>query len=114
MEAEDKPQRHKATEKTVFYDKELTEKIIACAIEVHRNLGPGLLESTYEECFCHEMKLQSAPFERQKALPLEYKGIRLDCGYRLDIVVDNRVVLELKCTDKITSVHEDSCLRTLG
>ena len=64
----------------VYYDQELTERIIACAIEVHRHLGPGLLESAYEECLCHELNLQGTPFERQRPLPLEYKGIKLDCA----------------------------------
>jgi GxxExxY protein len=113
MQVQDKPQRHRDAEKTIFYDKELTERIIGCAIEVHRHLGPGLLESAYEECLCHEMNLQRVPFERQKSLPLEYKGIRMDCGYRLDIVVDNKVVLELKCADKITPVHEAQLLTYL-
>ncbi|MDA8104995.1 MAG: GxxExxY protein [Nitrospiraceae bacterium] len=94
------------SEGTVFYDKELTEKIIGCAIEVHRQLGPGLLESAYEECLCHELTLRGVLFERQRPLPVEYKGIKLDCGYRMDIVVNNRVVLELKCVDKISAVHE--------
>jgi GxxExxY protein len=66
----------------------LTEQIISAAIEVHRHLGPGLLESVYEECLCHELYLRSLKFERQRSLPLEYKGIKLDCGYRMDIVVE--------------------------
>ena len=108
-----KPQRHGDTEKPIYYDEGLTSKIIACAIEVHRHLGPGLLESTYEECFCHELNINRISFERQKPLPLEYKGIKLDCGYRMDIVVDNKVVIELKCVDKITPVHEAQILTYL-
>ncbi len=108
-----KTQRHGDTEKTMYYHEELTGKIIASAIEVHRNLGPGLLESAYEACFCHELSLQGIPFERQKQLPLEYKGIKLDCGYRMDIVVDNKVVVELKCVDEITSIHEAQLLTYL-
>jgi GxxExxY protein len=117
-----KPQRHGDTESSmiekisdgpVYYDEGLTEKIIACAIEVHRHLGPGLLESAYEECMCHELNLQGMPFERQRPLPLEYKGIKLDCGYRMDIVVNNSVVMELKCVDKITSIHEAQLLTYL-
>ena len=108
-----KPQRHGGTEDVVFHNEELTDKIIASAIEVHRHLGPGLLESAYEECFCHELYLRKIPFERQKPLPLEYKGIKLDCGYRMDIVVDNKVVIELKCVDKITPVHEAQILTYL-
>ncbi len=108
-----KPQRHGGTERLIFYNEKLTDKIIASAIEVHRHLGPGLLESAYEECFCHEFYLQGIPFEKQKPLPLEYKGIKLDCGYRMDIVVDNKVVVELKCVDKITPIHEAQILTYL-
>lgn len=97
----------------MLYNKELTEKIIASAIEVHRHLGPGLLESTYEQCLCHELHLREVPFERQKALPLEYKGIKLDCGYRMDLIVDNKVVVELKCVGKILPVHEAQMLTYL-
>jgi len=97
----------------VLYNKELTEKIIASAIEVHRHLGPGLLESAYEQCLCHELYLREVPFERQKALPLEYKRIKLDCGYRMDLIVDNKVVLELKCVEKILPVHEAQMLTYL-
>ncbi|OHB74375.1 MAG: GxxExxY protein [Planctomycetes bacterium RBG_16_41_13] len=110
---QNKTQRHGGTEKAIFYNEELTDKIIAAAIEVHRTLGPGLLESAYEECFCHELYIQGFLFERQKPLPLEYKGIKLDCGYRMDIVVDNKVVVELKCVDKITPVHEAQLLTYL-
>ena len=69
-------------------ENELSNKIVGAAIEVHRTLGPGLLESTYEECLCYELLLNQIPFERQAALPVVYKGIRLDCGYRVDIIVD--------------------------
>ncbi len=86
-------QRHGGTERPVYYEEGLTGKIIASAIEVHRHLGPGLLESADEECFCHELYLRGIPFERQKPLPLEYKGIKLDCDYRIDIIVDNKVVV---------------------
>ena len=112
MKMLNKPQRHRGTEKDFFY-KKLTHKIIASAIEVHRNLGPGLLESAYEECFCHELYTLGISFERQKPLPIEYKGIKLDCGYRMDIVVDSRVIVELKCVDKITSVHDAQVLTYL-
>ena len=116
------PQSHRGTEETlgntlnggpVYYDEKLTEQIIACAIEVHRHLGPGLLESAYEECLCHELALRGMPFERQRPLPVEYKGINLDCGYRMDIVVDNAVVMELKCVERIASVHEAQLLTYL-
>ena len=97
----------------IYYHEELTNSIIASAIEVHRCLGPGLLESVYEECFSHELHLRNIYFERQKTLPLEYKGIKLDCGYRMDIVVENKVVVELKCADKILPVHEAQLLTYL-
>ncbi|MBI5055256.1 MAG: GxxExxY protein [Nitrospirae bacterium] len=106
-----KTQRHRGTE--VLYNEELTDGIIASAIEVHRNLGPGLLESAYEECFCHELHLKGISFERQKPLPVEYKGIKLDCGYRMDMIVENKVVVELKCVDKISTVHEAQLLTYL-
>ncbi len=85
--------------------KELTENVIACAIEVHRCLGPGLLESAYEQCLCHEMKIRGLPFEKQVALPVKYKGVCLDCGYRIDILVDKRVVLEIKTVNSISDIH---------
>ena len=91
----------------------LTAKLLAAAIEVHRHLGPGLLESAYEECYCHELLLQKVPLERQKSLPLEYKGIKLDCGYRMDVVADSRAVVEIKCVDKILPVHEAQLLTYL-
>ena len=72
---------------------ELSSKIIGAAIEVHKALGPGLLESTYEECLCHELKLRGLAFERQKPLPVVYKEKKLDCGYRLDMVVENAIIL---------------------
>lgn len=104
------PQRHRGTEDTVYCHKELTEKLIACAIEVHRHLGPGLLESAYDECFCYELDKNCIPLERQKALPLIYKEIKLDCGYRMDVVADNKVVVELKCVERILPIHEAQLL----
>jgi len=92
---------------------ELTEKIIGAAIEVHRALGPGLLESAYEDCLCHELNLRGLAFQRQVPLPVEYKGVKLDCGYRLDLVVQEAVVLELKCVDHILPVHEAQLLTYL-
>ena len=88
----------------------LTEQIIGAAIEVHRNLGPGLLESAYEECLCHELSLRGLSFKRQQSLPVKYKGVSLDCGYRLDLVVQDRVVLELKCVEKQLPIHEAQLL----
>jgi GxxExxY protein len=84
---------------------DLTERIIGSAIEVHRALGPGLLESAYEECLCHELSLRNLPFLRQQSLPVQYKGVKLDCGYRLDLVVDGRVVVELKTVERLAGVH---------
>ena len=84
----------------------LTEKIIGFGIEVHRQLGPGLLESAYEECLCFELKQVGIPFARQVALPVIYKDIRLDCGYRMDIVVEDSVVIELKTVEKLLPIHQ--------
>ena len=85
---------------------ELTSKIIGAAIEVHRELGPGLLESAYEMALCHELHLRDIPFQRQLPLPLRYKSVSLDCGYRIDILVDDKIVLELKTVDVVLPVHE--------
>jgi GxxExxY protein len=92
---------------------ELTEKVIGAAIEVHKALGPGLLESAYEECLCHELHLRNLNFARQVPLPVQYKGINLDCGYRLDIVVDGDLILELKCVEHVLPVHEAQLLTYL-
>ena len=92
---------------------ELTEKVIGAAIEVHRELGPGLLESAYEECLCHELHLRGLSFQRQVSLPVRYKTVSLDCGYKLDLVVENAVILELKCVEHILSVHEAQLLTYL-
>jgi len=91
----------------------LSSKIIGAAIEVHKALGPGLLESAYEECLCHEFKLRSFPYERQKELLIEYKGVKLDCGYRLDIVVWNKIILELKSCSELLPIHEAQLLTYL-
>ena len=91
----------------------LTEKIIACAIEVHRHLGPGLMESAYEECLCYELAQHGLPFERQKELPVQYKDVTLKCGYRIDVVVDEKVIIELKCVESILPVHEAQILTYL-
>ena len=88
----------------------LTERIIGLAIEVHRHLGPGLLESAYEECLCFELKQNGLPFRRQVALPVVYKSVRLDCGYRLDIVVQDKAILELKTVERLMPVHEAQML----
>jgi GxxExxY protein len=91
----------------------LTEQIIGAAIEVHRHLGPGLLESAYETCLAYELEQLGLAVERQKALPLVYKEIRLDQGYRLDLLVEQKVVVEPKVVDKITPVHEAQVLSYL-
>ena len=87
-------------------DNELTHEIIGAAIEVHKNLGPGLLESTYEECLSHELSQRGIPFERQKPIPVIYKGVKLDCGYRLDLLVADRVILELKSVETLAPIHD--------
>jgi GxxExxY protein len=92
---------------------DLTGEVISAAIEVHKILGPGLLESAYEECLCRELELRQIPYERQKELPIEYKGIKLDCGYRLDVLVENRLVLELKACDALQPIHKAQLLTYL-
>ncbi len=92
---------------------ELSKRIIGFAIEVHRFLGPGLLESAYEECLCIEMKNADVTFAQQVALPVTYKGVRLDCGYRLDLVVENRLILEIKAVERFMPVHEAQLLTYL-
>ncbi len=87
-----------------------TGPIIGAAIEVHRHLGPGLLESAHEECLCHELHLRGIDFRRQVDLPVEYKGLKLDCGYRLDLIVNEEVVVELKCVERVLPVHEAQLL----
>jgi len=89
-----------------FDNDPLTEKVIGLAIEVHRQLGPGLLESAYEECLCYELAQAKFVFERQVALPVIYKSVRLDCGYRLDVVVEKRLILELKTVERLLPIHE--------
>jgi len=92
---------------------ELTERVIGAAIEVHRALGPGLLESAYEECLCHELHLREITFERQLPLPVRYKNVSLDCGYRLDLVVEHVLVPEIKCVEHVLPVHEAQLLTYL-
>ena len=92
---------------------DLTGEVIGAAIEVHKTLGPGLLESAYEECLCRELELRKIPYERQKGLPIEYKGLKLDCVYRLDILVDKRLILELKACEGLQPIHEAPLLTYL-
>jgi GxxExxY protein len=101
--------KHRGTENTES-NVLLTEKIIGAAIDVHKSLGPGLLESVYETCLCHELQLSGLSFERQKVLPVVYKGLRLESGLRIDIVVENAVVVELKCVENIAAIHESQLL----
>jgi GxxExxY protein len=92
---------------------QVTEQIIGGAIEVHKVLGPGLLESAYEDCLCRELAVRCIPFERQRPLPVAYKGIRLECGYRLDLLVAGAVVVEVKSVSCIEPVHEAQLLTYL-
>ena len=90
-----------------------TGPIIGAAIEVHCSLGPGLLESAYEECLCHELHLRGLSFERQVSLPVFYKGLQLDCGYQIDLIVVREVVVELKAVERLLPVHEAQLLTYL-
>lgn len=92
---------------------EITQKIIGCAIEVHKNLGPGLLESAYEECLVYELKKTGLQTKRQVPTPVVYKDIKLECGYRIDVLVENTVVIELKVVDEFNPVHEAQILTYL-
>ena len=92
---------------------EITHAVIGAAIEVHRQLGPGLLESAYRECLCRELVLRGIPFEREKPLPLEYKGIHLECGYRMDLLVAGSVVVEIKSVEALARVHDAQLLTYL-
>ncbi len=89
----------------MLYEKDLTDKIIGAALEVHRTLGPGLLESTYAACLAYELTLRSVPFEKEKPLPVRYKDVILDCGYRLDFPIDGKVIIELKSVEQLTPIH---------
>ena len=89
---------------------ELTDKVIGCAIEVHKALGPGLLESTYEKCLSVELSLHEIEHSVQKTLPVVYKGLEIDCGYRIDIIVEGRLIIELKAAEKILPLHEAQLL----
>jgi len=92
---------------------EVTEAIIGAAIEVHRTLGPGLLESAYQECLARELTLRQIAFEREKPLPLEYKGVKLDCGYRLDFLIAEMVVVEVKAVDSLLPISQAQLLTYL-
>ena len=94
-------------------DNELTHAIIGAAIEVHRQLGPGLLESAYEECLARESTVRGLGYQRQKAVPVVYKEVKLECGYRMDILVEDRIILELKSVEALNPVHEATILTYL-
>ena len=94
-------------------ENDITRKIIGAAIEVHKKLGPGLLESAYEECLCCEMQLRGIEFKRQVPLSLNYKGVVLDCGYRLDLLVEDKVIVELKSIEGLEPIHEAQMLTYL-
>ena len=91
----------------------LSNKIIGCAIEVHRHLGPGLLEPTYQQCLAHELRINGIELEIEHTLPVVYKDIRLDCGYRIDLLIENEIILELKSVEKIAPIHEAQLLSYL-
>jgi|SRR5215469_7983270 len=99
--------------KTKLRYEEVTEQIIGAAIEVHRAIGPGLLEAIYEECLCHELALRGLSFERQLIVPVVYKGVKLESKHRLDVLVQNTVILELKTVDRILPIHEAQLLTYL-
>lgn len=88
----------------------LSNQVIGCAIEVHRNLGPGLLESAYEQCLAFELKTAGMQFKLQHPLPVKYKEIKLDCGYRIDMLIDDSLIVELKSVDKILPIHQAQLL----
>ena len=89
---------------------ELSHRVIGCALEVHKQLGPGLLESTYEQCLVHELGLAHILCQRQLAMPVAYKGVLLDCGYRIDLLVADAIVVELKCVERVLPIHEAQIL----
>ena len=88
----------------------LTGKVIGCAIEVHNELGPGLLEKTYQQCLAHELHINNIKFTMESALPVEYKGLKLDCGYRIDLLIEDQLIVELKSVDELNSVHQAQLL----
>jgi GxxExxY protein len=98
---------------SLSHESGLGERVIGLSIDVHRHLGPGLLESAYEECVCFELKQAGIHYQRQVALPIVYKDVRLDCGYRMDIVIENELIIEIKAVDRILPVHEAQMLTYL-
>ena len=106
---------HRGTEKKEDKQElnELSGQVIGLAIEVHKALGPGLLESAYEACVCHELSQNRIGFERQVPVPVTYKGLDLDCAYRLDVIVDQRLILEIKATERLLPIHTAQLLTYL-
>ncbi len=98
----------------MLVNQEVTQTVIGAAIEVHKALGPGLLESAYEECLCYELEMQGMQFKRQVPLPVMYKNVKLDCGYRLDLIVGRSVLLELKSLEQLAPIHEAQLLTYLN
>jgi GxxExxY protein len=98
---------------TLAHGSALSERVIGLAIDVHRQLGPGLLESAYEECLCFELKQSGLAFARQVPLAVEYKSVRLDCGYRMDVVVEGELIVEIKAVERILPIHEAQMLTYL-
>src|SRR5580704_17929333 len=98
---------------TLSGDRDLTERVIGLAIDVHRHLGPGLLESAYEECLCFELKQAGIEHRRRVPIPVVCKDVRLDCGYRMDIVVRDQLIIEIKAVERIAPVHEAQILTYL-
>jgi GxxExxY protein len=113
MKDKSKPENTETAEIRAVVENVLTDQIIGCAIEVHRHLGPGLLESVYEECLCYELSQIGLRFEKQVHLPLNYKGIMLECGHKLDLVVEDSIVVELKSVDGLAPVHHAQLLTYL-
>ena len=105
------PRRHEKHEGTrsLEFD-ELSHRVIGCALEVHKHLGPGLLESSYEQCLAHELKLAGIQFERQHPLPVEYKGIKLNCNYVIDFLIQGQLIVELKSVEALLPIHEAQVL----
>jgi len=89
---------------------DLSNKVLGCAIEVHRELGPGLLESAYEQCLAYELNQARIPFRLQVGLPVEYKQTKLDCGYRIDLLLEDKLIVELKTVDQLLKIHEAQVL----
>jgi GxxExxY protein len=104
---------HRGTEDTEGSSLCCTHAVVGAAIEVHRRLGPGLLESTYETCLCRELSLRTISYQRQVPLPVGYRGLELDCGYRIDLIVEGSVIIEVKSVRKVLPIHRAQVLTYL-